>query len=313
MAGSISRSEYRVTAHRFKAMGSPCEIRFYSQAKNDRELLDRALARLYELEQKYTRYQAQSLTSTINAAAGSGQAIALDDETVRLLDYADHLFEQSDRMFDITSGILRRAWDFRSGRLPSQDEIDALLPNIGWDLVARTERDIYLPRAGMEIDFGGFVKEYAADQVAQLLLDAGISHGLVNFGGDLRVLGPHPDGAPWVIGIQHPRQAGQAIASIYLKHGAIATSGDYERFMMIDGVRYCHVLNPLTGWPVQPAWASVSIVSSQCVLSGSFSTMALLKGAQEPDWLEQSGADYLCVSPDMQLDGKVPFRLPSLL
>lgn len=293
-------------SHRVKAMGSPCEFRFYAPASDGSRLAQLAEQRLLALEQKYTRYRPDSLISRINAAAGSGKAIAVDEETARLLDYAAVLFEQSDGMFDITSGILRRAWDFRSGQLPVQENVSALLPLIGWQQVQWKAPTIYLPKAGMELDVGGFVKEYATDQISQLLHSLGVVHGLVNLGGDIRVIGPHPDESPWIVGIQHPRIAGRAIARVPLVQGALATSGDYERFMLVNGVRYCHLLNPSTGWPVAARYASASVLAPQCLLAGSFSTIALLKSQQEPDWLAQSGIDFLLVDQDLGLQGNIP-------
>ncbi len=293
-------------SHSVKAMGSPCEFRFYAPASEGNRLLQLAVQRLLDLEQKYTRYRPDSLTSRINAAAGTGQPVAVDEETARLLDYAGVLFEQSDGLFDITSGILRRAWDFRSGHLPVQAEVASLLPLVGWRQVQWKAPYVYLPQVGMELDFGGFVKEYATDQISQLLHNEGVVHGLVNLGGDIRVIGPHPDASPWIVGIQHPRIAGRAIARVPVMQGALATSGDYERFMMVEGMRYCHLLNPNTGWPVTSRFASASVLAQQCILAGSFSTIALLKSQQEPQWLSQSGVDFLLVDQRLGLQGNMP-------
>lgn len=267
-----------------------------------------AVARLQELEHKYSRYRPDSIVSRINAAAGSGAQVAVDDETARLLDYAALLFTQSDGLFDVTSGILRNAWNFRANRLPSQAKIEQLLPLIGWQQVQWNKPYVYLPQPGMEVDFGGFVKEYATDQISQLLQEQGVVHGLVNLGGDIRVLGPHPDSSPWIVGIQHPRTAEQAIVKIPLLQGAIATSGDYERFMLVKGVRYCHLLNPYTGWPVASPFASASVLADQCVLAGSFSSIALLKSPSEPQWLASSGITYLLVDQHLQLQGNMPYQ-----
>ncbi len=306
--------------HSLKAMGSRCEFKLYAPAAEGAALLELASQRLNQLEQKYTRYQSSSVTAQINAAAGCGEALRVDEETQRLLDYAHVLYLQSDGRFDITSGILRQAGDFRSGKLPEQAQLDQLLPLIGWPQVSWEPPFFYLPKAGMQIDLGGFVKEYAADQIAQLVLSQGVQHGLVNLGGDIRVLGPHPDGSPWIVGIQHPRQAGRAIAQIPLQRGAIATSGDYERFMLVKGKRYSHLLDPHTGWPIESRFASVSVLAPQCVLAGSFSTIALLKGdlanadkksaATEQrqdveDWLAESGISYLCIDQQLQFSGNI--------
>ena len=294
-------------SHQFQAMGSRCEFKYYSHEKDEQALLAAARQRLLQLEQKYTRYRDTSVTSKINIAAGSRTPIQVDNETVGLLLYAATLHEQSDGLFDITSGILRCAWDFRSDRLPRHDAIESLLPLIGWSKVDWQPPYFSLPSVGMEIDFGGFVKEFVADQVASVLRYRGVEHGLVNLGGDIVVIGPHPDGSPWMVGIQHPRQAGQAIAKIPMTHGAIATSGDYERYMLIDGIRYCHILNPFTGYPIQSPYASATVIADQCLIAGSFSSMALLKSETEPDWLENSGVAYLLVDQQMSLISNIPW------
>lgn len=290
---------------KFRAMGSVCEIIFYSTKSDATKILDAAIARLFEIENKYTRYSDSSLTSAINRSAGLGLATELDGEAQKLFDYADVLFSQSDGLFDITSGVLRRAWDFKKSIIPSDAEVEKLLPLVGWQFVERTPKSIYLPRIGMEIDLGGFVKEYAADQLAKLLVDSGIYHGLVNLGGDVHVFGPRPDGSPWKVGITHPRKKNEAIAYIPVERGAVATSGDYERFIDVDGQKYSHILDPRTGRPIAPAFTSVTIVNSMCVVAGSFSTIALLKSGENKKWLEESGAEYLVVNHDLTLSGNI--------
>lgn len=291
--------------HSIKAMGSRCEINFYAPDAQAADLYHKAEARLRELERKYTRYAPDSVTSRINRAAGSGEPIQVDDETVGLLHYAQALYDQSEGLFDISSGILRRAWDFRSGKLPSQERINELLPYVGWHQVQWKSPKVYLPHELMEIDFGGYVKEFAADQIATLLKREGIRHGLVNLGGDITVIGPHPDDSPWQVGIQHPRKPEQAIARIPMRRGAIATSGDYERFMMIDGVRYCHILNPKTGYSICPQRVSVTVIADQCLLAGSFSSLAMLKSESDPHWLADAGVHYLQIDENMQMDGSL--------
>jgi thiamine biosynthesis lipoprotein len=298
----------QLRVHRVRALGGPCALHLYAEGE---AALDRAAAageaELLRIEHKYSRYREDSIVSQINARAGSGESTAVDEETAALLAYAATLHEQSGGRFDITSGILRRAWDFKARRVPAQSEIDALLPLIGWNLVEWRKPDIALTRSGMELDFGGFGKEYAADRVAATLSGMGIRHGLVDLGGDLRVIGPHPDGAPWQIGIQHPRAEG-AIAVLSLGTGAIASSGDYERGFERDGVRYGHILNAATGWPAQ-GLAAVSVLAQQCLIAGSAATCAMLLGAVDgPEWLSALGLPYLCIDAQMKVSGSVDYE-----
>ena len=211
-----------------------------------------------------------------------------------LLDYAQRCHELSGGLFDITSGVLRRAWDFRRRPpvLPSENEIRDLLRLVDWSAVEHDERHVFLPRTGMEIDFGGIGKEYAADRAATVLRDAGIVHGLVNLGGDVRVIGPQPDGSPWLIGIQHPRDERGVAATAPLSHGAMATSGDYQRYFEIDGIRYCHLIDARTGWPVS-AWQSITVVAPLCSVAGSCATIAMLAGDRAESFLRHQAVEYL--------------------
>lgn len=283
-------------------MGSPCELRFYAHSDRADAAHAAAVAVIAELENRYSRYRPTSLTSRINAAAGSGDWVTVDTETAGLLDYAQQVWQQSEGLFDITSGILRQAWDFRAARLPPQADIEALLPRVGWDKVEWSAPRIRLPLAGMELDFGGYVKEYAADAAVRALRAQGIEHGFVELGGDIAVIGPHPDGSPWRIGVRHPRKPDTALAMLELYEGALASSGDYERSITVDGLRYGHILNPKTGWPVQ-SLASVSVVAPQCLLAGTATTVAMLKESAAKDWLQMLELPYLAVTDEAAIFG----------
>jgi FAD:protein FMN transferase len=289
-----------VTSHRFffDAMASRCEIRLtIDDEPAARRLAQLAIDEVRRIEAKYSRYQANSVVSQISAQAGLNWT-ECDDETLALLDFADQLFTQSTGLFDITSGVLRRAWNFRQPVLPEADVLRSLCALIDWRSVQREGRRIRLPKVGMELDFGGFGKEYAADRAAQVLKAQGVRSGYVNLAGDIQVMGPQitPQGQaqPWLIGIQHPRQSGKLIASIPIAYGALATSGDYERFFELDGRRYCHILHPQSGQPVHH-WRSISVLAPSAIVAGSYSTVALLKQEQGRAFLENSGCIYLAI------------------
>ena len=285
-------------------MGSPCELRLYSENKSSvKNVAETTIKEVKRLEVKYSRYRDDSITSKINLSAGNENGIDVDQETTLLLNYAQVGYEQSDGLFDITSGILRQAWDFRSNKLPTQKEIDALLPLIGWGKLSWSPPKLCLPLTGMQLDFGGYVKEYAADVACNVCREHGIQHGLVNLGGDICLIGPHPKGDAWKVGIRHPRNPSEPMSFVLLTHGGLASSGDYERFMMVDGVRYAHILNPKSGWPVS-SLASTSVCAEQCVVAGTSSTIAMLKGEQEGIvWLEQLGLPYMCMNQEQKVFG----------
>ena len=301
---------YRIPFH---AMGGPAQVVLEADDQSTaRHLADVAIAEVQRIEVAYSRYRPDSVVSRINAAAGR-DFVECDDETLRLLDFAGQLYEESGGLFDITSGVLRRAWDFKAARVPAADELSACLANVGWQGIERRGRAVRLARAGMELDFGGFGKEYAADRAAEALLALGLRHGYVNLAGDLRVFGPRPDGTPWSVGIRHPRDDDGILASIALRMGALATSGDYERFFERDGRRYCHILDPRSGHSVT-YWRSVSVLAPQAIVAGAVSTIAMLRQQDGLAYLHASGFDFLAVDHTGELHraGAVPLNRPKL-
>jgi FAD:protein FMN transferase len=289
----------------FTAMGSPCSMQFFANSKLKAESVYRlAIDRIAQLERRYSRYRDDSLLAEINRRAGSNIKTPLDSETLALLQYADHCYRESKKLFDVTSGVLRQLWNGNQVELPTKSQIKDILPLIGWKKVQWDQETIYLPHSGMQLDFGGIVKEYAADAAAGLLLQQGIDSGIIELGGDIKVIGPLPDGQGWPVAIRDPRQPDKLIAQLKLTTGALASSGDYERFQLIDGVRYSHLLNPKTGWPVTGLRA-VSIVAEHCVVAGSVATIAMLKANSGLAWLHSSGLPFLCCQSSGQIVNKL--------
>ena len=280
----------------FDAMGSPNELQiWHDDERRARMLADTAIADVRRIEAKYSRYRGDSVTARINGAAG-GAAVAIDAETYALLGYADRCHRLSAGRFDITSGVLRHAWDFRRSppRLPDETEVAAVTALIDWPSVEWSPRSVRLPRRGMEIDFGGIGKEYAADRMATICHDSGAPHTLANLGGDVRAAGPQPDGSPWRVGISHPRHADAIMATVEIDGGAVATSGDYQRFFDLDGRRYCHIIDARSGRPVTH-WQSISVLAPLCVLAGSCATIAMLLEEDGEAFLGREGVPYLAV------------------
>ena len=278
----------------FDAMASPCEVHVITDEESRaRDIAERVAAEVWRIERKYSRYLAGNIVHTINSARG--RTVTIDDETARLLDYAETLFELSEGRFDVTSGVLRRAWRFDgSDRVPSREEVSALLERVGWRR-ARWNRGRSTLRldAGMEIDFGGIGKEYAVDRAAGLLMGAA-EPCLINLGGDLAVTGP-AGGRPWRVGIEALDTSGRPARLLQLSRGALATSGDARRFLLKDGHRYGHVLDARTGWPVEGAPRSVTVAAATCTQAGTFSTLALLHGAGAEEFLRSQGVEFWCL------------------
>ena len=177
-------------------MGGPATLVITPPA--DRSMTATGLAgkvqsHLEALERRYSRYLAGSLVSTINRRAGSGEFTRLDPESETLLEVADQLWRSSGGLFDITSGVLRRAWRFDAANTTVDlSQLESLNKKVGWDKVKRTIEGVYLPITGMEIDLGGLAKEYAADCAVRLLRDHGVTSGLIELAGDVATIGSQP-------------------------------------------------------------------------------------------------------------------------
>ena len=277
-------------AVRFTAMASPCEVLLSSTDRSAALEMGALAAReALRVERKFSRYRNDSVTAWIHEHRGT--RIEVDEETASLIDFAGRCFKLSDGLFDITSGVLRRAWKFDgSDRVPEPDAIRNLLPLVGFDKLEWRPPHLVLP-SEMELDFGGIGKEYAVDRAYDLLAAARSAPFLINFGGDLRANRPPPHG-PWQVGIERPDADREATMILDLEHGALATSGDSRRYLLKDGVRYGHILDPRTGWPVAHAPRSVTVAASSCTEAGLLSTLALLQGARGREFLQELGVRF---------------------
>jgi thiamine biosynthesis lipoprotein len=273
-------------------MASPCEVLIESSdSEIARAIFEQVSCEARRIEQKFSRYRNDNICYVINHS--QGLPVKLDQETQQLLQFADQCYQASDGLFDITSGILRKVWRFHpEASFPNPEEIDALLPFIGWSKVKFSENHIQLPE-GMEIDFGGIGKEYAVDRATQWIVKSFPDISVViNFGGDLRVSRPPRLRPFWSIGVD---SALPTIANaVRLKVGAVCTSGNTERYLIHQGQRYGHILNPKTGYPVANAPRTVSVIAEHCTLAGMLATLAMLQGAHAEQFLQQQQLQYRC-------------------
>ena len=276
----------------FQAMATPCEVRLETDDANlAMRVGQKVEAEARRIEQKYSRYRDDSEIAKINA----GLPVTVDPETGRLLDYAAQCFVISKGLFDITSGVLRRAWKFDgSDRLPAPSQVESLRSLVGWKKVSWNPPVIALP-AGMEIDLGGIAKEYAVDRALALARLETTEPVLVNFGGDLAVSGPRKDGQRWKVAIASVEIEGRMAGLLELAEGALATSGDARRFLLKDRIRYGHILDPRTGWPVRDAPRSVTVAAATCVEAGMTATLAMLRGPRAERFLKREGVRAWCI------------------
>lgn len=266
-------------------MGSPCEVLVDASHEQPAQAAASAVAACaWRLEQKFSRYRPDNIVARVNEAGG--EPVKVDEETARLLDFAALAWRLSDGKFDITSGVLRRAWKFDgSTKLPAAEQVRALLPLVGWSRV-RWENPWLELQPGMEIDFGGIGKEYAVDQAVAAAKELTSDPVLVNFGGDLAVSGPRRDGSPWRVGVESigaatflPDVAAPAAARLIdLTAGALATSGDTYRYLTAGAERLPHILDPRSGEPVRGAPRSVTVAAPTCTQAGLWCTLAMLEG-----------------------------------
>ena len=262
---------------------------------------------LEALEARYSRYRAESVVSVINQRAGSSVFTEVDPETQALLALAGQLWDASGGLFDITSGPLRRAWDFRADGNADPAQIDSALALVGWEQIEWRGSSLHLPNPGMEIDLGGLAKEYAADSAISLMRNLKVTSAMIELAGDVATIGDS-DKIPWRVGIQNPEGAG-SLCTVELSSAAIATSGNYARRIDFEGKQYGHLLNPKTGWPVEGP-TSVSVLDSHCLTAGAVATVACLQAEKDARaWLEHAALPWLMVSSTGKRSGPIADRM----
>lgn len=278
-----------------QVMGGPAALRLSAAASVDLPAAAQAAEReLRRLEARYSRFRPDAWLAQVNAHSGSNRRWRVDEESAALLDLGATLHRLSNGAFDLTAGALQRVWDFGAGRPPPADALRAALRCVGWSRVHWDGRELALPEPCLSLDFGGLVKEYAADRAAQLLRSLGVAGGYVNLAGDLALIGPQADGSAWPLAIQHPREPAAVLATLGMAQGALATSGDYERGFVFEGRRYHHLLDARSGWPVQH-WASVSVAAPSCASAGALATLAMLQQQAGLALLQDSGCAFLAM------------------
>jgi thiamine biosynthesis lipoprotein len=272
-------------------MASPCEVLCRGSQTEAAAAMRLSVAEARRIEDKFSRYRDDNIVAAINNSRG--RPVRVDSETGRLLGFADQCYELSGGAFDITSGVLRKAWVFDgSDTLPDADRVKDLLPLVGWPKAEWSPPFFTLPE-GMQVDFGGLGKEYAADRIAEMLAKTSNASYLVNLGGDIRATGRKPSN-PWSVGVEQSDREGQAVHAVRISAGALATSGDTRKFVENQGVRYGHILDPSTGWPVVEGPHSVTVRANTCIEAGVMATLAMLQGSQAEAFLEAQGVRFWC-------------------
>jgi FAD:protein FMN transferase len=275
----------------FSALGGSCELVCET---DDARLAERlgAFARgeARRIDRKFSRSEPGSV---VNAILGRrGKRYRVDDETARLLDYGAALWRLSGGAFDLTSGVLRHAWNCDRGTARvDAARLPGLLKRIGWGRVGWQPADIILPE-DMEIDFGGIGKEYAVDRIAEWARAQTNCPVLINFGGDLRCVGAQPASGAWMVLNESIATNGKVANRVALKTGALATSGSAQRQGETQWSLHGLNFDARTGWPVEGAPRSITVAASTCSQAASYSTLAMLQGARAESFLDGETVRY---------------------
>lgn len=263
----------------FPAMGTRCRVMFHGGPEPER-VAWAVMDWVGGFEARYSRYLEGSWVSRLNAAAG-GDWVPMDAEAESLMRLCGQLCYLTHGALDATALPLVRLWDWRAGRVPSDEEVERAQALVGWRQVQLAPGKVRLPRAGMAIDLGGVGKEFAVDQTVLMLARMGVTSALVDFGADIRVLGLPSDGRPaWKIGLEDPRKPGSAWTHVVVRDGAVATSGDYVRGFDGGGVRHGHIVDPRTGRPASNDVLAASVLAPSCTQAGMLSTAICVLGSE---------------------------------
>lgn len=245
------------------------------------QCIDEAVDEIRRIEKLFTTYDETSQTNLINQNAGIAPA-KVDREVIELIRRSIRISELTQGAFDITYGsVAKQFWNFDKNMtsLPDPQMRKNLLKLVNYRNIIIDDKNgtVFLKEKGMRIGFGGIGKGYAAERARQLLKAKGVSSGIVNAAGDLTVWGSQPNGKPWTIGIANPDAAHQFISSMNITDTSVATSGNYEKFVIIDGKKYSHTIDPKTGLPVSGI-KSVTIICPNAEIADAMATPVMIMG-----------------------------------
>jgi len=267
----------------FRALGTACAIQFrHPDQKTSLLFLAAALDWLAHFEAKFSRFRPDSIISRINDAAGH-EWVKVDSETEHLLNLAADLHRLTDGILDPTMLPLLRVWDWKTihTTLPDKNEIKAARNLTGFSKIQRKPGNVFLPQPGMGLDFGGFGKEYAVDQLTRIAREHGIQDALLDLGRDIFGMGDNGQHPFWHVGLEDARSPGNCWGGLAVSNFAVAASGDYTRRFEYNGIRYGHILDPRTGWPVANGMRGVTVLAPTCLQAGIYSTAIFVMGLKE--------------------------------
>jgi thiamine biosynthesis lipoprotein len=245
--------------------------------------IDAAMAEVRRFDQMMSLYKDESEITRVNLAAGKNP-VKVSPEMIEVVEHASEISKLSGGAFDVTIGPLVVLWQMRlkEGKVPTDEEITNVRSRVNYKdiVIDKKASTLFLRKPNMIMDFGGVAKGYAADKAAEVLRKRGIENGIVALAGDIRVMGHRPDGSPWRIGVQHPREADKTLMVLDLSDKSISTSGDYERFQIVNKKRYHHVIDPRTGKP-STGMESVTVVGDSGAIVDPLTTALFILGTDK--------------------------------
>jgi thiamine biosynthesis lipoprotein len=285
-----------------KLMGNHFEFSAVSSDETKaNECIELAIQEVRRLEQLLTTFDESSQTNRINSAAGI-EAVRVDKEVFDLIDRSLKISALTQGAFDITYGSIDKSlWNFDTtmNALPDQAKAKSMVRLINYRhvILNRSEETVYLRDRGMRIGFGGIGKGYAAECGKAIMVKHGIKSGIVNAAGDLTVWGTQSSGQPWTIGVADPDRKNLPFATMTLSDMSVATSGNYEKYAIIDGRKYSHTIDPRTGYPVQGI-KSVTIICRNAEIADAMATAVMVMGIKAGLHLINQIRDIACIIID---------------
>ena len=281
-------------------MGSDFEVTVVagSQAEAD-AWMDLAVAEIGRIESVISSWDPDSETSEINRMAGN-RPVSVSAELYGLIERAIGISRLTDGAFDISYASMDRIWKFDGSMqaMPAPEAISASVARVGFQKIKMDPEtfSVFLPEEGMRIGFGAIGKGYAADRARDLLVERGVPAGIINASGDMNTWGTKPDGSPWQVAITNPMDKTKSFGLLPLEDRAVVTSGDYERFVRFNGVRYAHIIDPRTGYPATGI-LSVTVFAPRAELADALATAVFVMGVEAGlDRIEQlPGVDCIIV------------------
>lgn len=267
----------------FVKMGSDFELTVVAEnEKEARVFFALGMNEIDRIEALISSWQPQSETSKVNQNAGK-KGTVVSRELFELVKRAKAISKLTDGAFDITYASVDKLWKFdgRAIKKPSSEKLNASVKNIGFEKIELEEEKsaLFLTQSGMKMGFGAIGKGYAADAVKRLLQAKGVKAGIVNASGDMSAWGKNPNGEDWQIGLVNPMNKNKVFSWFSLNEKAVVTSGDYERYVMIDGERYGHIINPKTGMPSKGI-VSATVFAPKAELADALATALFVMGVE---------------------------------